>query len=86
MPKRVLLAGLFHETHTFVEGRTTLADFSIRRGDELLLPEDDGSPLAGVLNVARECGWQVLPAIDLRASPSATVEDAGAECFLGCVG
>lgn len=81
MLKRILLAGLFHETHTFLEGATPLADFSIRRGEELLLKEDDGSPLAGALNVARECGWQVLPSIDLRATPSATVEDAVLETF-----
>ncbi len=81
MPSRVLLAGLFHETHTFLDGTTPLADFAVRRGPELLLEEDDGSPLAGVMNVARECGWQVLPAIDLRATPSATVEDTVLETF-----
>lgn len=81
MPKRVLLAGLFHETHTFLEGTTPLAQFSVRHGDELLLKEDDGSPLAGVLNVARDCDWQILPTIDLRATPGATVEDAVLEAF-----
>ena len=62
--KRILLAGLFHETHTFLESTTALSDFAVRRGPELLLSEDDGSPLAGALAVARECGWQVLPAMD----------------------
>lgn len=81
MTKRVLLAGIFHETHTFLEGTTPVADFSVRRGEELLLADDDGSPLAGVMQVARECGWEVLPTIDLRATPSAIVEDSVLEAF-----
>ncbi len=75
MSKRVLLAGLFHETHTFLEGLTPLEAFDVRRGDELLAALDDGSPLGGVLMAAREHGWSVIPTIDLRATPSATVSD-----------
>src|SRR6266481_3794254 len=75
MNRRVLLAGLFHETHTFLEGRTTLADFQVRRGDELLAAAGDGSPLAGVLEVADACDWTVAPAVDYRATPGAMVED-----------
>ncbi len=81
MTKRVLLAGLFHETHTFLEGVTPLADWAIRRGDELLATEGDGSPLGGVLTVAREHGWQVIPAIDIRATPSALAVDEVVEVF-----
>ena len=75
MNPRVLLAGLFHETHTFLDGRTTLADFQVRRGDELLAAAGDGSPLAGVLEVADARDWSVVPAVDYRATPGATVED-----------
>lgn len=81
MPKRVLLAGLFHETHTFLDERTSLAQFQVRRGDELLIAEDDASPLAGVMQVARSRGWTVLPSIDLRAMPSGIVEDEVLEHF-----
>lgn len=81
MKKRVLLAGLFHETHTFLPGVTPLDDFKIRRGDELLSALGDGSPLAGVLEVARECEWTLIPAIDLRATPSAIVDDGVVETF-----
>jgi microcystin degradation protein MlrC len=81
MPHRVLLAGLFHETHTFLEGRTTLADFEERLGDALWSAENDGSPLAGVLEIARKCNWDVIPAIDLRATPGPTVEDRVVERF-----
>jgi len=79
--KRVLLAGLFHETHTFLDGVTALAAFDQRRGDELLSARGDGSPLAGAIEIAEASGWTLLPAIDLRATPSATVSDAVVETF-----
>ncbi|MDZ4849451.1 MAG: M81 family metallopeptidase [Pirellulaceae bacterium] len=79
--KRVLFAGLFHETHTFLDGITGLNDFQVLRGNELLLRMGDSSPLGGALESAREFGWNVLPAIDYRASPSATVDDEVVEHF-----
>lgn len=78
---RILLAGLFHETHTFLEGRTTLADFAVCRGAELLGKAGDGSPVAGFLEVAQAAGWEVVPALDMRATPSAMVADAVLEGF-----
>lgn len=81
MSKRVLLAGLFHETHTFLEGRTTLDDFDERTGVELLKAEGDGSPLAAAVEVGRASGWEMVPTIDLRATPSPMVDDAVVERF-----
>lgn len=81
MPHRVLIAGLFHETHTFLAGRTALEDFELRRGGELLAAESDGSPLGRALDVARSKGWEVIPVIDLRATPGPTVEDRVVELF-----
>jgi microcystin degradation protein MlrC len=81
MNKRVLLAGLFHETHTFLDGVTTLDDFAIRRGGEIFDAAGDGSPLSGALEVAASCGWDVRPVVDFRATPSATVDDAVYESF-----
>jgi microcystin degradation protein MlrC len=78
---RVLLAGLFHETHTFLTAKTTLADCNIVRGDEMLELAGNGSPLAGFLEVAHAEGWQVQPTIDLRATPSGMVEDAVFDYF-----
>jgi microcystin degradation protein MlrC len=85
MPHRVLVAGLFHETHTFLAGRTTLAEFDERAGQELWLAENDGSPLAGVLEVARLQKWELIPVIDLRAAPGPTVEDRVIERFWSAV-
>ena len=81
MPKRVLIAGLFHETHTFLDGTTGLRDFAVLRGDEMLRCTGDSSPLGGALECAREFGWEILPAVDFRAAPSAIVEDAVVEIF-----
>lgn len=33
--RRILVAGLVHQTNTFVKGRTSLEDFEIRRGEEM---------------------------------------------------
>ncbi len=81
MAKRVLIAALFHETHTFLEGTTGLKDFAVRRGGELLQCAGDSSPLGGVLEFAKESGWEIVPTADFRASPSAMVEDEVVETF-----
>ena len=81
MRRRVLLAGLFHETHTFLTERTPWSAFSVRRGHEFFAARGDGSPLAGVLEIADERGWDVIPAIDARATPSGTVRDSVFEQF-----
>ena len=81
MRKRVLLAGLYHETHTFMQGRTTLKDFTIRRGAEILSCRDDSSPIGGVIQFAQKANWQLLPIVDLYATPSAIVDDRVVEFF-----
>ena len=81
MKKRVLIAGLFHETHTFLDGTTGLADFTILRGDDMRRFEGDSSPLGGVLACAREFDWEVLPVVDYRAQPGAMIEDSVITAF-----
>jgi len=81
MPKRILIAGLFHETHTFLEGTTGLRDFAVLRGDELLRCAGDSSPLGGVLECACKFGWEIVPTVDFRTAPSAIVEDEVVEIF-----
>ncbi len=75
MKPRVLIAGLFHETHTFLDGQTSLADFQVRTGAAMLECAGDSSPLGGVLEYAKAAGWDIVPAIDLRAVPGAIVSD-----------
>ncbi|OYW77018.1 MAG: microcystin degradation protein MlrC [Verrucomicrobia bacterium 12-59-8] len=78
---RILIASLFHETHTFLDGLTPLSDFQIRRGEELWASKGDSSPLGGVLELADEFGWHMLLTADYRAQPSATVTDEVIEQF-----
>lgn len=72
---RVLLAGLFHETHTFLPGETTLADCDLAVGEKIWSCRGDASPLGGVLEVADKLNWNVLPVVDLRAMPGPIVAD-----------
>ena len=83
--RRVVVAGLFHETNTFLEGLTPLQDFEALPGPEMLRAHGTGSPLAGVLDEARTFRWETIPAIDMRAMPGPLVEDAVAERFLDCL-
>lgn len=79
--KRILLAGLFHETHTFVDDKTGLSAFATLRGDELLALKGDGSPMGGVLDGAARFDWKVIPTVDMRASPSGMVENEVVETW-----
>ena len=81
MKPRILLAGLFHETHTFLEGVTRWSDFERSAGAAILAKRGDASPTDGFLEVAEKHGWEVVPTVDARAMPSAIVEDAAFEAY-----
>jgi microcystin degradation protein MlrC len=78
---RIFLAALFHETHGFVDETTGVEQFRIRRGEQLLERDGDGSTMDGFLEVARAEGWHVVPASDWAAMPSGPVEHAAFETF-----
>ena len=67
---RVLVAGLLHETHTFLHKTTHRADFTS-------LPFDRTGPsqLSGALAVAQEQGWEVIAGPYWVAIPSGIVDD-----------
>src|SRR5215813_12259469 len=77
----VLVAGLSHETHTFLREQTRPDDFRILCGDEILEVEGNGSTLSGGLEIARRRGWNVLPAIHMAATPGGTVSDSVLDVF-----
>lgn len=78
---RILLAGLFHETHCFVNGTTGLSDFDTVRGAAVMDFTGNGSTIDGFLEVAAREGWDVEPACAYAASPSAIVDDAVIDAF-----
>src|SRR5258705_11485621 len=73
MNPRILFAGLFHETHTFLEEVTRWEDFAVTYDSEILGRLGDASPTDGFLEVAARHGWEVIPTVDTRATPSGTV-------------
>ncbi len=81
MKPRILLGGLFHETHTFLPAPTRWADFTVTRDAALLAKAGDESPVAGFLEAAARHGWEVVPTVDARATPSGPVEDEAFEQF-----
>lgn len=74
-PQRVLVAGLFHETHTFLSDSTSRDDFQWASDEALLAIAGDASPLGGVLAYAQQRHWQVLPGVWATAVPGGTVDD-----------
>ena len=81
MKPRILTAGFFHETHTFVDDVTRWTDFDVAVGEAVLRKRGDGSPPDGFLEEAERQGFAVIPTIDARATPSGTVADAAFEAF-----
>jgi microcystin degradation protein MlrC len=78
---RVLIGGLSHETHTFVPQRTALGDFDILRGDEMWRALGDSSTVAGMMEVAQACDWEVIPTIDMIGGAGGMVLDEVVESF-----
>ena len=73
--RRVLIAWLFHETHTFLPQTTNWDAFDVHRGPELFSLAGDASPMGGMLEFAAEHDWLVLPTIAAVAAPSGMVDD-----------
>lgn len=73
--KKILLAGIYHETHTFLDGLTKLEDCIIQKGDELFKSKGENSPRGGFMEVAEKNKWSIIPTIDLRAMPGPTIDD-----------
>ncbi len=84
---RVAIGGILHETHTFMQQPTTLADFemgSLCRG-EALSREMGGtrSGIGGMLEGASARGWQLLPTLYATAMPAGTVTGDAYQALLG---
>jgi microcystin degradation protein MlrC len=78
---KILLAGIFHETHSFTDDRTTLQDFMIHRGQDLLDRIGDGSQVDGFLATAARFGWEVIPTANYLCGASGMVEHQVFELF-----
>ncbi len=83
---RIAIGGIMHETHTFMEQPTTLADFtagSLYRGEELLSAMGGArSGIGGVIDAAGQSAWQLLPTLYATAMPAGTVDSGAYQALL----
>ena len=55
MTKKIFLSGIYHETHTFLSQATTLKDFAINIGDDIIKENTgNGSPTDGFIEFASQ--------------------------------
>jgi len=78
---KILLAGLMHETHCFIQERTGMDGFTIHRGQDLLNRLGDGSQIDGFLTVASHEGWDVVPTAAYTGGATGLVDHAVFEGF-----
>jgi microcystin degradation protein MlrC len=78
---RVLIAGIFHETHSFSGDVTGLSGFVIHRGREITARRGDASQVDGFLSVAEREGWEVVPGAIYTGGASGIVDHAVFEAF-----
>jgi len=86
MPPRIALGGLVHETHTFADGLTTLADFESRllcHGEDILeTMRGTRSAIGGMIEGAERRGWSLVPTTYATAMPSGTVAESAYQTML----
>lgn len=81
--ERILVAQFRQESHSFVPGRTTVADFElsgVRRG-EAALERAGNRETDGYLDAAEDLGATLIPTIDVRGMSGPKVSDEAFELF-----
>jgi microcystin degradation protein MlrC len=78
---RIFIAGIFHETHSFLGTTTGLDGFAIHRGAQIPARRGDASQVDGFLSVAEREGWEVVPGVVYTGGADAMVEHAVFETF-----
>jgi microcystin degradation protein MlrC len=81
MSKKIVLAGIFHETNTFLKNETSLAEFTKFTGEQLLAFKGDRASMSGFLEVAQHQDWEIIPTVLLRSRPSGMAADDVVEDF-----
>lgn len=79
--RRLFVAGLYHETNTFVEQPTELEAFQIFRDEAVLSLLGNASPMDGLLQQALDFDWEIVPGLVYQASPSGPLRDEVFESY-----
>jgi microcystin degradation protein MlrC len=78
---RIAIAGISHETNTYCQGQTTLADFYQLRGDKILDTLGQESDVGGAVAACKLLNVTPVPILFVSAQPSGTIERATYEDF-----
>lgn len=82
-PPNILLAGIFHETHSFLQQATVLDDFTAHEGDAMISRHQGSqSPMDGALAMGSQSNWHMIPSIMMSAMPSGPVDESVITRFL----
>ena len=82
MSKNIFLAGIYHETHTFLGEPTKLKDFIVYHDQEIIIENTgNGSPTDGFIEYASQKDWNIIPGIQMSARPSGTVDEVSENYF-----
>lgn len=75
--KRILVAGLHHESNTFNPIITGIDDFRIYRKGEILAALNTGDSISGIINTLQaESDIEVIPILFARAVPNGVIDTA----------
>ena len=83
---RIAIGGILHETHTFMQQPTTVADFetqSLYVGDELISAmRGTRSGIGGMIDRATDEGWQLLSTLYAAAMSAGIVTEEAYRALL----
>ncbi|MBN1642237.1 MAG: M81 family metallopeptidase [Anaerolineae bacterium] len=82
---RVLVGAIGHESNTFTPFLTTIDDFFVRRGPEILEGWMRRSSLGGIVDTLRAHDVELVPTIAAGAMPGGVVERSAYEAFKAAV-
>jgi len=72
--KRVLVAGMMHESNSFNPIVCGENDFGVVRGEDLFKRKQQNDPLRGIIVTLQEAGFEVIPVLFASAVPNGEVD------------
>ena len=81
---RIAIGGIMHESNTFSSVPTTLADFSVQRGAEILTEWGQSQhEMGGFIEGASRFGFEIYPTLMTGATPAGPVTDDALDHLVG---